>query len=69
MPNGDLLVGKSDEEVFGCSYNEISSILNLEENGFDLKNIMKDYKELDKLIKENSHKLKKEKNEFNPIFL
>lgn len=69
LPNGDLLVGKSDEEVFGCSYNEISSILNLEENGFDLKNIMKDYKELDKLIKENSHKLKKEKNEFNPIFL
>lgn len=68
-PNGDLLSGKSDEEVFGCSYNEISSILNLKENNFNINNIMKDYKELDNLIKENNHKLKKEKNEFNPIFL
>lgn len=68
-PNGDLITGKSDEEVFGCSYNEVASILNMIEQKMDLAHIWEDYKMLKDVIDENSHKLVKPKNEFNPFFL
>lgn len=66
-PNGDLLSGKTDEEVFGCSYNEVSVIVDMIENGepFDFEG----YEKLKQIIDSNKHKLVKPKTHFNPIFL
>ena len=68
-PDGNILSGKKDEEVFGCSYNEVASIINLKENNLMTDAILNDYKMLNKLISENYHKLIKNKDQFNPVFL
>lgn len=66
-PNGDLLNGKTDEEVFGCTYDEVSAIVTLLEEGnhFDFV----EYEQLKSVIDSNKHKLVKPKSHFNPIFL
>lgn len=68
-PDGNIISGKKDEDVFGCTYNEISSIINLKEKNLLTDDIMNDYESLKELLKLNNHKLIKDKKEFNPIFL
>lgn len=68
-PDGNIISGKKDEDVFGCTYNEISSIINLKEKKLLKDDIMNDYESLKELLKLNNHKLIKDKKEFNPIFL
>jgi NAD+ synthetase len=65
-PTGDLLTGKTDEEMFGCSYKEVANYIRYVENGFT--NVVVPSK-LKQLLETNKHKLVKPKNEFNPIFL
>lgn len=69
-PDGNLLTGKTDEEIFGCSYNEVSSIVDLIERG-ELKNRrdLNGYPKLADVITKNWHKLVKPRTEFNPVFL
>jgi NAD+ synthetase len=68
-PNGNILSGKTDEDVFGCSYNEVSSIVDLMERNKLTSDVLDDYAMLNDVIKSNNHKLIKPKSEFNPIFL
>lgn len=69
-PNGDILCGLSDEDVFGCSYNEVAAIVDLYESGMvGYDDLQENYTKLYDLICSNKHKLVKPKNEYNPIFL
>lgn len=70
-PNGDLLSGKTDEEIFGCSYIEVGALMELREtySQVDRAILYKHYPMLKEVIESNRHKLVKPKNEFNPIFL
>lgn len=70
-PNGDLLNGKTDEEIFGCSYTEVGALMELKEiySHIDSTILFKHYPMLKAVIDSNRHKLVKPKNEFNPIFL
>lgn len=70
-PNGDLLNGKTDEEIFGCSYEEVGTLMELKElfHHVDRSILFKHYPLLKAVIDSNRHKLVKPKNEFNPIFL
>lgn len=68
-PNGNILSGKTDEDVFGCSYNEVSSIVDLMEKNILTREVLDDYTLLNDVIQSNKHKLIKPKKEFNPIFL
>lgn len=65
-PNGDLITGLSDEEIFGCTYKKLSEILMRLENGeISMGYISDNYHKLFKVMEENKHKLTK--TTFNPI--
>jgi hypothetical protein len=58
-PNGNLLSGKTDEEIFECSYRQLKVFI---QNG--LNDLHMPYG-LRKVLKDNAHKLTK--TTFNPI--
>lgn len=67
-PTGNILSGETDEEAFGCSYNVVSSLVDMMERQV-IPSDLSDYPKLVELIRKNKHKLVKPKKEFNPIFI
>ncbi|USV41109.1 NAD(+) synthase [Xanthomonas phage BUDD] len=70
VPTGDLINGTSDEENFGCTYDELSfySYHRLRDQYMELSPFMeKHFEGVERLRKKNLHKYQGQR--FNPIFL
>lgn len=68
-PDGNLVTGQTDEDVFGCSYNVVSSVVDLLAKKKITYTEITDFPELMDVIQKNRHKLAKPSQEFNPVFL
>lgn len=70
VPTGDLIDGTSDEENFGCTYDELSYYTNLRKNnpGLVLPPFIKaKFAEVERLRRKNAHKYQGQT--FNPVFI
>jgi len=68
VPTGDLLDGSSDEENFGCTYDELSYLTYLMQKKVSLNDFMgKRFKKVHALHHKNAHKYQGQK--FNPVFI
>lgn len=68
-PNGDLYTGLSDEEVFGCSYEEVGAIISLlAMNEINYTHLSENYPKLHTVLVKNAHKLG-DYCTYNPIFM
>lgn len=68
-PDGNLINGQTDEDVFGCPYDVVSSVVDLLEKGKITKDQVSEFPKLFEVIRKNQHKLAKPRHQFNPVFL
>lgn len=66
-PNGDLYTGQTDEEVFGCSYEEVGNVLKKLANGeITLSDVKNSHYQLYVVLQKNAFK-SKNPSDYTPI--
>lgn len=69
-PTGDLIDGTSDEENFGCTYDELRWYSDIGSKFYQTDYLKQKFAKLNALRERNSHKYgMKERTHWNPIFL
>ena len=66
-PTGDTIDGLSDEENFGCTYDELSWFTNFRDVIIDDPEVQQKFKKLIDLHNRNAHKYQGQT--FNPVFI